>query len=437
MTTQGSQTRHTKKKQPTVQPVAGPSIDALGFLALENNVPGLSKVILKKLNMKNYEEYKSAMDGNPQGIDFGIRTYFDMFRKMEDTFRFCAECKMLPDGLPPSKSLHRCKRCQNVYYCGPECQRANWPVHKRFCKKLRLVALDRLVEWLVFTGDIPFPSEPWTRKIQEVRGWEDWFSMQEQLEEKLDAILSGRYMTLLWANAGKPRPEPDALVESVKRLVTDFQSRPLTVGLGLQAFGLNVSIRPATVHVVGASHVETFNIRESDYDELGHMFPGHQGIELVMVGVDVASGPVLKPPLTTLVAQGKVQLSSYKGLYHIFWEHLVETGRALRPDLVIGFHPGEGRFCPRCPPFPDPVAIRSVPLSHSVTIALPITPNAFSPSIALLITTNAFGPSLPSCPYSPCAGQFQKVSTPDSLEGTRRDAARTQRNSMMATLVIG
>ncbi|XP_028915060.1 putative protein MSS51 homolog, mitochondrial isoform X1 [Ornithorhynchus anatinus] len=340
MTTQGSQTRHTKKKQPTVQPVAGPSIDALGFLALENNVPGLSKVILKKLNMKNYEEYKSAMDGNPQGIDFGIRTYFDMFRKMEDTFRFCAECKMLPDGLPPSKSLHRCKRCQNVYYCGPECQRANWPVHKRFCKKLRLVALDRLVEWLVFTGDIPFPSEPWTRKIQEVRGWEDWFSMQEQLEEKLDAILSGRYMTLLWANAGKPRPEPDALVESVKRLVTDFQSRPLTVGLGLQAFGLNVSIRPATVHVVGASHVETFNIRESDYDELGHMFPGHQGIELVMVGVDVASGPVLKPPLTTLVAQGKVQLSSYKGLYHIFWEHLVETGRALRPDLVIGFHPG-------------------------------------------------------------------------------------------------
>lgn len=168
------------------------------------------------------------MDGRKSGSDFGIRTYFDMFQKMEDTFKFCAECKKLPNALPDPKSLRRCKRygagggglmawgwihlltsspvarvklgvsspdaqppatghpqnsnaalggagrepgsagwilapppaghaaslprCQNVYYCGVACQRANWPLHKKFCKKLKLVALDRLVEWLVFTG---------------------------------------------------------------------------------------------------------------------------------------------------------------------------------------------------------------------------------------------------------------------------------------------
>lgn len=50
------------------------------------------------------------MDGRKRGSDFGIRTYFDMFQKMEDTFKFCAECKKLPDALPDPKSLRRCKR---------------------------------------------------------------------------------------------------------------------------------------------------------------------------------------------------------------------------------------------------------------------------------------------------------------------------------------
>lgn len=53
---------------------------------------------------------RSAMDGRKSSSDFGIRTYFDMFQKMEDTFKFCAECKKLPDALPDPKSLRRCKR---------------------------------------------------------------------------------------------------------------------------------------------------------------------------------------------------------------------------------------------------------------------------------------------------------------------------------------
>ncbi|KAM7091667.1 putative protein MSS51 homolog, mitochondrial isoform 2-T2 [Ciconia maguari] len=330
-----------RSKKPAEEPAArGPDVDSLGFQAMDRNVPGLSHVILQKLNMKSYEDYKSAMDGRKSASDFGIRTYFDMFQKMEDTFKFCAECKKLPDALPDPKSLRRCKRCQNVYYCGVACQRANWPLHKKFCKKLKLVALDRLVEWLVFTGDIPFPTETWTKPAQDVEGWEDWFSMQGQLEEKLGAILAGRYMTLLWANAGKPRPEDGELRESIRRLVTDFHSRPLTIGLGLRLFGIDPLAKGLTVHVVGASHVETLNTRLTDYDELTRMFPGHRGMEVVMVGVDVVDGSIMRPPLAVPAPRGRVYLSSYKGLYHDFWESHVETKLAARPDLVVGFHPG-------------------------------------------------------------------------------------------------
>ncbi|XP_077172160.1 putative protein MSS51 homolog, mitochondrial isoform X2 [Paroedura picta] len=320
--------------------VKGPNMDSLGFLAMDSNVPGLSQVILQKLNMKSYDEYRSAMEGKKPSVEFGIRSYFEMFQKMEDTFKFCAECKQLPESLPNPKSLRRCKRCQNVYYCSSECQRANWPVHKKFCKKLKLAAIDRLMEWLTFTGDIPFLTTSWTKRIQDVRLWEDWFSMQEDLDEKLGSILNGRYMNILWANAAKPKPDEAELVESVKRVTTDFVSRPASIGLGLLMFRIDPYAKPIVVHVVGASHVETLNARVTDYDELSRMFPKHQGIEVAMVGVDVVDGPIMRPPLVAFGPRERVYLSSYKGLYHDFWESQVETQQASRPDLVVGFHPG-------------------------------------------------------------------------------------------------
>nr|XP_033818666.1 putative protein MSS51 homolog, mitochondrial [Geotrypetes seraphini] len=315
-------------------------MDSLGFQAMDINVPGLSQVILQKLNMENYEDYRSAVDGRKPATAFGIRTYFDMFQKMEDTFKFCVECKKLPDGLPDPRSLRRCKRCQNVYYCSLECQRANWPDHKKFCKKLKLAAIDRLVEWLVFMGDIPFPVDSWTKHISEMKSWEEWFCMQEHLEQKLSSILTGHYMNLLWSNAGKPKPDGGELIESIKRLTSDFLSRPMTIGFGLGAFHVDPYTGPITVHVVGASHIETLNTRITDYDELAQMFPGNQGIEVVMVGPEVADGPIMRPPLTAFGPRGKVYLSSYKGLYHDFWETLVESQQAARPNLVVGFHPG-------------------------------------------------------------------------------------------------
>ncbi len=105
-------------------------------------------------------------------------------------------------------------------------------------------------------------------------------------------------------------------------------------------FNLDPYSRPLTIHMVGAAHSETLGARTTDMDELGRMFPGHQGLEVVMVGPEVVQGPVMRPPLREFGPQGKVYISAYKGLYHQFWEDVVEKGEAAKPDLVVGFHPG-------------------------------------------------------------------------------------------------
>ncbi|PNJ40574.1 MSS51 isoform 2 [Pongo abelii] len=138
-----------------------PSIDTLGFFSLDDNVPGLSQLILQKLNMKSYEEYKLVVDGGTPVSGFGFRCPQEMFQRMEDTFRFCAHCRALPNGLSDSRVLRHCKRCRNVYYCGPECQRSDWPAHRRVCQELRLVAVDRLMEWLLVTEHLNFTPGTW------------------------------------------------------------------------------------------------------------------------------------------------------------------------------------------------------------------------------------------------------------------------------------
>ncbi|XP_061561625.1 putative protein MSS51 homolog, mitochondrial isoform X2 [Phycodurus eques] len=313
--------------------------DQSGFYSLDSNVPGLSKVILNKLNLNDYGQYRDALEGKTKGITF--RNYKEMFQKMEETFKFCTGCNKLPGHIGERNMLRRCVKCLNVYYCSKDCQVKNWPQHKRFCKTLRLVAIDRLVEWLMFTGDLPLSTEKWSKPVAEVKTWQDWLALQEDhLTRRLDAILTCANMEVLWKNASRPRPDDGDLRQSAWRVQSEFLSRVLAVGSAARHYELDPHAKPLTIHIAGASHNETMGARLTDYDELSNMFPGHQGIEVVMVGPEVVAGPIVRPPLSAFGPKKRVYISAYKGLYHQFWEEVVEKEEAAKPDLVVAFHPG-------------------------------------------------------------------------------------------------
>lgn len=51
--------------------------------------------------------------------------------------RYCMQCRVAEDDPEAKEKLLRCVRCRIGLYCSRECQKKNWPLHKRICKNLQ------------------------------------------------------------------------------------------------------------------------------------------------------------------------------------------------------------------------------------------------------------------------------------------------------------
>lgn len=54
----------------------------------------------------------------------------------------CRVCKKTNAQLTPPQTNKRCSKCREVYYCGRDCQKADWKVHKHVCAALKNLATE-------------------------------------------------------------------------------------------------------------------------------------------------------------------------------------------------------------------------------------------------------------------------------------------------------
>jgi len=51
------------------------------------------------------------------------------------TTKMALSCKVCEKGDTESAPLKKCGKCTEIYYCSAECQKQDWPAHRRYCGK--------------------------------------------------------------------------------------------------------------------------------------------------------------------------------------------------------------------------------------------------------------------------------------------------------------
>jgi len=220
----------------------------------------------------------------------------------------------------------------------------NVPVADEFKEDLERERLDQAVE--CFPNTMPkdlntlLEKSKWTKPTKEVETWDHWWAMHEKVLKPLRK--NAKHIHAWWEYTGRPDPGEEAILETLKRLVSGVLTHPVTIGKLVSEYTRRrKKNNPKSVHLVGTDRPEATMIYAGFYHEILASNPLNP-IKLTLISPDQANQQLAKDcgPSTPMLINDRCKLTAWDGLYHDFWDKYINRERVEQPDIVIGIHPG-------------------------------------------------------------------------------------------------
>lgn len=214
---------------------------------------------------------------------------------------------------------------------------------------LKTAKIDQIVECFPNTLLKLLPSEigktKWSKKAKEVTNWDIWWEIHDKITGPLEQ--QAECINAWWEYTGRPHPGIQEINNSLKRLVSDVMTHPMTIGKVIAEYcPKRKKGYPKSIHLVGTGTIEATMIYAGFYTELLSCNPLNP-IKLTMVSPSAGNRQLATDcsPSNPMLINDRCKLTAWDGLYHDFWERFIQTKKVEKPDVVMAIHPRlEGEF---------------------------------------------------------------------------------------------
>jgi len=209
---------------------------------------------------------------------------------------------------------------------------------------LELERIDQIVECFPNTMPKNLPDKlskmKWTKKAAEVKTWDDWWEMHEEISKMLGKQRD--HIKNWWEYIAAPYPGDEAILNSLRRLVSGVLTHPITIGKVIEQYTpKRKKDKPKSIHLMGTDRPEATMIYAGFFTEILAANPLNP-IKLTLVSPDPANKQLANDcgPKSPMLINQRCKLTAWDGFYHDFWQKWIRTKKVEVPDVAMGIHPG-------------------------------------------------------------------------------------------------